>query len=354
MKSPDITRKFVFLGEYPQTLKSDNVKSTNCVDGYWIGNDGERYIKAAAKLTVGMGLPTPFFSNGNIVVNDQEYFFKVEPIKWMVLNEDDETELLLCDKVINSMQFCNITYDCEDNFFNPAQINTKFKIRVIGYDKGCVIVERRDPISNGIAIRTERYHYIDDISHRIHDNNYQFSDIRKWLNTQFYSLAFNELEKQKILTVEVDNSAEMSEPFKTKSWNDVQKQAFNRHMGNPYNADDKDSFSCENTNDKVFLVSVKELTDVNYGFSSAYGRGKNPIIELSKKVSDYGIANGAWVSEAHPNGCGWWWLRSPNLSRADIVHMVRFDGRIYSDEFYPSDQFGGVVPAIKINKKKLL
>ena len=351
MSTKNATEKHIFLGEYPQTLKTDDVMINDCIDGYWIGSDGERYVKIVANLTTGIGFPTPHFGNGNAVLNNQEYFFKVEPIKWLVLKENEESALLLCDKVIGNMQFCHIPYDSQDDFYDEPKTTNKIGINVIGYKNGCIVVKRRDSDANGIVISTERYYFVDHINHKIYDNNYQFSDIRKWLNTKFYNTAFNDSEKRKILTTEVDNSAKMSEPIDTKSWNDVQKQAFSRHMGDPYNTNDKELFSCENTRDKVFLVSVGELTNTDYGFPTAYGSGTNPIKSLSKKVSDYSIATGAWVSESHPHGCGWWWLRSPNLARADIVHMVRFDGRIYSSEFYPCDKWGGIVPAIRIIKK---
>lgn len=352
MNNTTATRKYIFFGEYPQTLKTDDVEITGFVDDYWMGSDGERYVLKVANLQLDIGLPKPYFGDGREVVNNQEYFFKVEALRWMVLTESDEAALLLSDKVIDGMQFCTFPHHSEEEFYDDPQTESKYGDKVLTYKNGCVVVERRIPHHENIFISYERYYHRDGVDSIIYDNNYKFSDIRKWLNTHFYNITFNKSEKQKILTVEIDNSAKMSEPFETESWAEIQAASFSQHIGRPFNTDNKEAFSCKNTKDKVFLASVRELTNDDYGFPQAYGGHGDPVGVLSKKVSDYAIACGSWVYDGSPiNSCGWWWLRSPNLSRDDIVHMVRFDGRIYSDEFYPSDEYGGIVPAIKIAKR---
>ncbi|MCI7788351.1 MAG: DUF6273 domain-containing protein, partial [Mollicutes bacterium] len=71
-------------------------------------------------------------------------------------------------------------------------------------------------------------------------NNYKFSDIRKWLNSDFLEQAFY-YDTSLIQTVNVDNSA--------KSTGD---------SSNPY--------ACEDTQDKVYLLSDKDVNNKEYGF----------------------------------------------------------------------------------------
>jgi uncharacterized repeat protein (TIGR02543 family) len=69
---------YIYLGEYPQTLKSDDVTITKTIDerGYYLGSDGFYYAKYST------------------------YYFKVEPIRWRILTEQDGKAFLFCDIII--------------------------------------------------------------------------------------------------------------------------------------------------------------------------------------------------------------------------------------------------------------
>ena len=71
-------------------------------------------------------------------------------------------------------------------------------------------------------------------------NNYKYSDIRKWLNSDFLEQAFY-YDPSLIQTVNVDNSAEST-------------------------GDSSNSFACEDTQDKVYLLSYKDICNKDYGF----------------------------------------------------------------------------------------
>ena len=67
--------KYLYFGEYPQTLKSDTVNivtTTPDRQGYFMGDDGERYY-----------------------LWNRDYF-KVEPLKWRILTQEDAVRTATC------------------------------------------------------------------------------------------------------------------------------------------------------------------------------------------------------------------------------------------------------------------
>ena len=250
---------YIYFGEYPQTIKSNDVTVTSTTDsrGYYLGSDGAYY----AKVTATPCKSECTFSTGETVTEGNVYYFKVEPIRWRILSEEGNTAFLLCDSIIANRAF-------------------------------------------------EVYSY----------NNYAESDIRAWLNAQFYNTAFNALQKEIINTVLVDNSAN-STALAT----------------NPY--------ACENTNDKVFLLSNSEAMNSAYGFISNYECDTARIM----KTSDFSRASGAWMDtydEEH-YGNGWWRLRSLNPFSGGLAYGVSGGGENISS-YSINATVGGVVPALQI------
>ena len=148
------------------------------------------------------------------------------------------------------------------------------------------------------------------------DNNYAESAIRAWLNGAFAKSAFNDYEREFIVVTKVDNSKTMSDYSGT----------------NP--------FLCENTNDRVFLLSKKEVKTSEYGFSSDSSR--------VKKVTEYAKSQGTYASDANEN---WWWLRTPSYDasqpdKKDLAHNIKVVGSMWSTNVGSTS--GGVVPAMWI------
>ena len=133
---------YIYFGEYPQTLKSNDVTITSTVDerGYFLGSDGFYYAKVTGTRNNGT------FSTGSNVIGGSTYYFKVEPIRWRILKQDGEATLIFCDSIIE--------------------------------------VQRYDDRSN----------------------NYAESEIRAWLTNTFYESVFADIQKELILTIAVDNS----------------------------------------------------------------------------------------------------------------------------------------------------
>ena len=151
------------------------------------------------------------------------------------------------------------------------------------------------------------------------DNNYANSGIRAWLNDEFYKTAFGALQQALIQTTEVDNSAGST--------------------GNSPN-----SYACENTFDKVFLLSVSEVANSAYGFAndpSAYDTARRML------TSDFSRATGAYMlTSSSYYGYGCWWLRSPYYNYSDYARYVNSSGfahyyNVYNDSY-------GVVPALNL------
>ena len=124
---------YVYFGEFPQTIKSEKVSITNvpALNGVYIGSDGERYLKVVADPYYKTETNLSNFSNGEIIVPGKEYYFKIEPIKWRIILEEDDTVLLSCETIIANMAFDadgNNSYFSSDlyEWFNGEFLNSAF------------------------------------------------------------------------------------------------------------------------------------------------------------------------------------------------------------------------------------
>ena len=135
---------------------------------------------------------------------------------------------------------------------------------------------------------------------------WETSDIRKWLNNEFYTTAFNKSEKAKIQTSLIKN--EDNSEHGTSGGND--------------------------TEDKVFLLSEKEAETL---FSNDD--------ERIAKATEYAEKSGVYVNEEK---AAYWWLRSPGDSGDDAAEVI-YSGWVYRDGNYVDDSSGGVRPALHLN-----
>lgn len=271
---------YIYFGEYPQTLKANDVTVSETVDarGYYLGSDGEYYAKVVADPN-GDGYK---FSTDTAVTSGEVYYFKVEPIKWRVISEDGESALILCDLII-----ANGAYQ-SDSKYVPADI--------------------------------ENYTSANGAPDGAFANSYKYSDIRRWLNAEFYNTAFTDLEKQVILNTVVDNSVESTGMSVNK-------------------------YACDNTTDKVFLLSNNDLMNTEYGFKASGDRSDTARVFIT---SDYSRATGAWMSvdSAH-FGAGYSWLRTPSSWRSHLACYATYYGTTYCENSTTSD-YNGIVPALRI------
>ena len=285
--------KKITFGSYPQTKVTDSSLTSKLKSmagtlptsdnsqawtsyGYYISGNVENFMWYIDITTGGENYRGVYFTswrpknttisslNGNTnQINkynkNNVFWFKYEPISWTILSEDaaNGTALILCDMIIDSQQ-----YDYDGSY----------------------------------------------------SNNYAESTIRKWLNDTFYNTAFNEFQKQMIVTTTVDNSAKST--------------GFN-----------KNDYACEDTQDKIFLLSCEEVTNADYGFSLS---SVHDNTAGQKKTTDYAQAQGAYTSGYRGN----WWLRSPIIAFSSVAYYVNSSGHRESTYVYSTSC--GVVPALQI------
>lgn len=137
------------------------------------------------------------------------------------------------------------------------------------------------------------------------DVTWETCSLRNWLNNDFYNTAFNEYEKQEIITANIVNDDNVE---------------FGTDGGN-------------NTEDNVFLLSIAEearLIDAEImktevtPYAKAKAEGKEP----------------AWTND---DGYCWWWLRSPGC-RLDTAASI-FAGDFVETDGYPVNFKNGAVRA---------
>lgn len=240
--------KTLTYGLYPQKNVNDptlasalNALATPVLNGWYLYQN-EYYAKVSA---------APYnssykFDNGTIIVSGTTYWFKCEPITWNVLSNSDGEYYILSSVLLDAHCYYNSTSD-----------------RIID-------------------------------GKTVYANNYEYSDIRTWLNNDFYNSAFA-LGNSHILTTTVDNSAST-----TNSSN------------NPY--------ACNNTQDKVFLPSYQDCINSSYGFDSTVSR--------YCRTTDWARAKGAYYY-TNSDSCqynGYYWTRSPYSGNSNNALEANLDG----------------------------
>ena len=95
---------FLYFGEFPQSIKSEDViVNETVVDerGYYIGSDGYFY----AAFQTGRMEWDICFSSGEKISSKHTYYFKVEEVRFRILEEKRGEMLLLCDRVLRAYKF---------------------------------------------------------------------------------------------------------------------------------------------------------------------------------------------------------------------------------------------------------
>ena len=269
--NPDPDGDYLYFGYYPQSSKASNViVDTGAQDsrGYYLGSDGEYYAQA---------------EDGN--------YYKVERLRWRILDDTygNGTALIVCDVIVDQVAY---------------QSNIDSSYTYATDEDGTILIDNDATVGEGV-----------DSNHQVYANNYKHSELRAWLNEDFYN-SFSEAEKSSIVLTEVDNSLASTD-----------------NNGGQY--------VCENTKDYVFALSVDDVTNTDYGFTSGKDDPKKAFI-----VTDYAVANGAYIySTSGYEGTGYGWLRSPDDSSGDYAFSVLI-GDYYRD-YVDYDNYG-VVPALQI------
>lgn len=140
-------RRTVQFGEWPQTIKQDNVQITQTKDsrGFFLGDDGNYYAKVSANPYY----KGYYFSSQKEIIKGNTYYFKVEPLKWTIIIEEGNKLLIHCDNII----------------FNKA-----YQLNYYSDEDGDVVTDFNDAPPDTYA------------------SNYSYSEIREWLLKDFVKI----------------------------------------------------------------------------------------------------------------------------------------------------------------------
>ena len=192
------------------------------------------------------------------------YWFSLEDMWWKVIKEDEKSALLLANDIIDAQAF-----------YIPKEEGN----RTINGKEIC-------------------------------QNNYVYSDIRRWLNKDFLDYAFTKSEKKRIQKVVVDNS------------------------------DPDNRFACENTEDHIFLLSCQEVEELFKDLS-----------DRRVSTTDYAQCQGALTGQkdTYVDGQGQWWLRTPDDLYGNCTRFVDQMGNCGLLNEYVNHTTTGILPAMIIN-----
>ena len=115
------------FGYYPQKHISDvdlittlNGLSPN-EQGYYEYND-KLYEKCQAHYKI-THTKDNWFDDGTKVIEDEYYWFKVEPIVWAVIKEEDDNYLVISKDIIDTCYYDDVYEDCSNNYEESALRN---------------------------------------------------------------------------------------------------------------------------------------------------------------------------------------------------------------------------------------
>ena len=319
---------YIYFGYWPQTLERDEnvIAKLNEIAGTpplprdkenpynWESHEGTTYMwqkiviyNGTKYLGVQMNdyrasgvysLTSYIMKNGYFTL--EVYWFKYEPIKWRILTTSGNSAYIMSD---------------------------------IALDSFSIQPDRKEENRDGLYAS---YNNSTGVPDGTYANNWEYCFLRQWLNETFYNEVFNKLQKEIIQTTHLDNTARSSNP------NDYPKYyGYGEKAGKNKFAD-----QCKNTDDKIFLLSLRDITTTAYGFNKDV-LAKDPARNL--QATDFAQLHGAPMN-TNDKKYVTWYTRSPapangNQGYATFVLDRHAKGAIDSIDLVPD---GGVVPALWI------
>ncbi|MBR5095689.1 MAG: hypothetical protein IK094_01120 [Treponema sp.] len=237
--------RYVYFGNYPRSRIASGVtvddsdtaeKHTFGNYTYYKGSDGEWYAKHKVKGNYSYYASATPGERGDSVESDGTVvYFKLEPIKWRVLTTNYN----------NTGYALLVTDEALPGYFDYDQDTASYK--AFSYSNH---ISSNRTIGGGKTIGISNYQYSNARAwlNGLNGSSYGMQD---WTDAGFINSAFTEAARMKIKEVVVDNSAaSYYQPHET--------------VGTEYN-----DYLSENTTDKVFLLSKREVTTPLWGFDEA-------------------------------------------------------------------------------------
>ncbi len=209
--------------------------------------------------------------------------------------------------------------DQEDNGYFPNIVYyfkyEPLKWRVLDPQNGFVCSDNAiDCVEfNGYIYRPEgESNYYSDPDCTNYASDYSTSEIREWLNNKFIYTAFNSEERFMIKKSLIETPSR-----------------------------DNDGYGCPEVTDKIFLLSVSDISNADYGFKSPYKTTDSARI---MRFTDYAACQGLSCSETGYSAN--WVLRTPiNSYRVCNVHCEGYGGNFISAN---ETDYCGIVPAFNL------
>ena len=319
---------YIYFGHWPQTLERDEnvVAKLNEMAGTpplprdnanpynWESHEGTTYMWQKIVIYNGtkyLGVQmNDYRANGIYALGDKitdngyyklnVYWFKYEPIKWRILTTSGNSAFIMSDIALD---------------FFSMQPDRKSEIR-------------DDLLAS--------YNNSAGVPDGIYANNWEYSFIRSWLNETFYNEVFNDLQKEIIQTTHLDNSARSCNPNEYPKY-----YGYGENAGKNKYAD-----QCKDTDDKIFLLSLRDVTTTAYGFNKDVN-AEDPARNL--QASDFAKFHGVSMGNTQKDYVTWY-TRSPSLAVGNqgyttFVLYRDNKGGINSPNLVAE---GGVVPALWI------
>lgn len=335
---------YVLFGEWPQTVKAQDVEITKLIDDpdkhLYLGSDGCRYFEMQAN---------PYsngekyvFSDGFEIKTGTKYYFKVEPIKWRVVTNNyngTSNALLLSEKIL----VAGIPYDPTFRY---------------GW-----VEDHSD--SNYYFLRSS------DKDKSIYPPNYEYSFIRAVLNGLSYISHYGNqtIYSYKVGSYEINfkNNGFLQNAFSSKGQNLIETTYVKNDSDSmkyyPLDnvADGKQDgtidLRCNDTQDKIFILSVSELNLIKKTESICYTDSYFTFL-----TSDFARASGLSLSTVYKtmpkDSTMDWYSRTPASVKSNYSFGVDDDGNIlYRKGFWISNRgssifvksnSSGICPALTI------
>ena len=326
---------YVYFGDYPQDVLSRELEAQLTFDEsnaikrggltYIPASDGNYYVHICTK-TPYSGNYCPKYIDGSYVENDSWRYFKVMPIKWRVLTNTYDVDgtsgskkghLLVAESILDA----NVPFYIDNIWRNQE------KDQPSNYESSQIRA-----FLNGLSF----YNGFGDSYKAILNQSY--------VSKGFLQTAFSTSARKEIITTHVDNSA--AQKLGTSEGNQGQDNGG----------------ICNDTDDKIFLLSSKEWTDSDYGFGAFSDRVRD-VFERNNRQrypTDFAYARYAGFRPSYP---GDHYTRTPTYRYNGgqinycFVDKVLYDGRVYSGaninnpdvDTSTSGRDTGIVPALCID-----
>ncbi len=325
---------YVYFGDYPQNVLSKTLEAKLIFDEsraitrgsltYIPASDGNYYVRICAE-TPYKGKNCPKYVDGTYTENNSWRYFKVMPIKWRVLTDSYDVDgtsgskkgqLLVAESILDA--------------------NVPFYVDTIWRDRN------KDQPSNYESSQIRAF--LNGLSfYNGFEDTYKAKLNQSYVNKGFLQTAFSTLAIRKIITTHVDNSA-------------AQK------LGTSEGSQGQDNGgTCNDTDDRIFLLSSREWTNSAYSFGDFSAR-VTTVYERNNRQrypTDFAYARYAGFRPSYP---GDHYTRTPTYRYNGgqinycFVDKVLYDGRVYTGadinnpdtDTSTSGRDTGIVPALCI------